>query len=182
MLMHACIFSWKAMNCFVWMKQNNWINVHHSFCCCFGNNGVSTHSCHNHITLAGSVSQLRPSKAIFVEISLSWIDLTRDYEPYGALLYMALAIWCLCLLDHSKLFYDPVCVGLRTDMLQPQWSMQADEEVPVLEWYLCQSGLNYRHILWFQNDITELLPHFGEWHKGWERGVKGAIWWRCQQT
>lgn len=75
MLIHVCFLFWKATNCFVWMKQNNWISVHDSFCCCFGNNSVSTHSCHNHITLAGSGPQLKPREAIFVEISLSWIDL-----------------------------------------------------------------------------------------------------------
>ena len=137
--MFLYFFSWKPMNCFVWMNLNNWIDVHDSFCCCFGNSSVSTHSCHNHITLAGSVLLLRPSKAIFVEISFSRINLLENYEPYGALLYTVAAIWFLWFLDLSAsssmvLFW----LSLETNVPQPLWSILADEEVPVLDWYLCQ--------------------------------------------
>lgn len=87
--MHV-FFPYKAMDCFVWMRKNNWINAHSCFCCCFADN-ISTHSCHNHMTLAELVLQLRPNETIFIEISHSWIDLLET-KPYGALLYVILTI------------------------------------------------------------------------------------------
>lgn len=43
------------------------------------------------MTLAELVLQLWPNETIFVEISLSWLDLLET-KPYGALLYVIFAI------------------------------------------------------------------------------------------
>lgn len=69
MLIYVCIFSWKAMDCLIQMRQSSWINALSSLCRWFANNSISTHSCRNHMTLAELVLQLGPNETIFVEIS-----------------------------------------------------------------------------------------------------------------
>lgn len=184
MLIYVCIFSWKAMDCFVWMRQNNWINAHSSFCCSFANNSISAHSCHNHMTLAELELQLRPNEAIFVAISLSWIELLET-KPYGALLYVILAIQWLWFLDH-KLFCDYTCVELWTDTWQPQWSLQAGEGASLRLIYVpirIKLQAHFRIPRWYGGAVTSLGSGIkdekeelkvGKWRK-W-----GCCWQRCQ--
>lgn len=70
------------------MRQSSWINALSSLCCWFANNSISTHSCHNHMTLAELVLQLWPNETIFVEISPSRLRPTRDQT-----------IWCSIVCD-----------------------------------------------------------------------------------
>lgn len=107
----------------------------------------------------------------FVAISLSWIDLLET-KPYGALLYVILAIQWLWFLDH-KLFCDYTCVELWTDTWQPQWSLQAGEGASLRLIYVpirIKLQAHFRIPRWYGGAVTS----FGEWHKRWERGVEGG--------
>lgn len=130
------------------MRQSSWINALSSFCCWFANNSVSTHSCRNHMTLA----------ELGTPVMAKWNHFCWN-QPQSARPTRDQTIWCSIVCDFRNpmtVVLDPsasssvilfvlnckqTCCNLRGACRKMR--------VPVLEWYLCQSGLNSRHILGF---------------------------------